>query len=77
MKNEHKKLCLLVTNEKINNAWPTMASADGGICLYNLTHMTFAPKPNKKTTDSHRWRLAGETRLEHATRGFGDHCSTN
>ncbi len=30
MKNEHKKLCLLVTNEKINNAWPTMAGADGG-----------------------------------------------
>ena len=48
MKNEHNKMCSLVTNEKINNAWLTMAGADGGLCLYNLTHMTFAPKPTKK-----------------------------
>lgn len=51
MKNEHNKMCSLVTNEKINNAWLTMAGADGDLCLYNLTHMTFAPKPTKKTTD--------------------------
>lgn len=51
MKNEHNKMCSLVTNEKINNAWLTMAGADGGLCLYNLTHMTFAPNPTKKTTD--------------------------
>ena len=47
MKNEHNKMCSLVTNEKINNAWLTMPGADGGLCLYNLTHMTFAPNPTK------------------------------
>ncbi len=34
MKNEHKKLCSLVTNEKINNAWLAIRLAQTAAYAY-------------------------------------------
>ena len=48
MKNEHNKMCSLVTNEKINNAWLTMVGADSVLRQYNLARMIFAPNSTKK-----------------------------